>query len=302
MPTPLIFLLIAIGAGILVILGGAFGIALYAIRPIRRTPAQLADEELILKKVPKELYDIPYKELTLKSDYGYDIYARTYFEFKDSHRYAVLVHGHNAASSGVVRFMEIFRRRGINTLLPDNRYSARTGGKCISFGYFEKFDVIKCIDYIYSVDPNAEIGIFGESMGGATSIMVAARRPDLKFCIDYCGYSSMDAVLKDAVKNIAPPALAIYPLVRMFMPLVGGFKVKDVNPAEDARNIKMPVLMLHSRKDKFVLFYHRDRIKENLPQSADVVEFENSGHGLSLTQYPEQFRDGVNKFLDKVGF
>jgi pimeloyl-ACP methyl ester carboxylesterase len=302
MPTPLIVLLIAIGAGIFIVFGGAFGIALYAIRPKRRTPAQLADEELILKQVPKELYDIPYEELTIKSDYGYDIYARAYFEFKDSHRYAVLVHGHNAASSGVVRFMDIFRSRGINTLLPDNRYSARTGGKCISFGYFEKFDVIKCIDYIYSQDSEAQIGIFGESMGGATAIMVAARRPDLKFCIDYCGYSSMDAVLKDAVKNIAPPAIAIYPLVRMFMPLVGGFKISDVNPAKDAKIIKMPVLMLHSRADKFVPFYHRDRIRENLPGGADVVEFEKSGHGLSLNTYPEQFREGVNKFLEKVGF
>ncbi|MDR0474740.1 MAG: alpha/beta hydrolase [Treponema sp.] len=279
----------------------AFLTVRFAITPRKRPPEELREVELGLKKVDPALYEIPFSELSLKSDFGYDIYARGYFN-ENSDKYVVILHGHNSASSGTVRFMKIFRDRGYNVILPDNRYSAKTGGDFISFGYFEKHDAIKSIEYIHTINKNASIGIMGESMGGATALMVAGLRDDLKFCIDYCGYSSAEGAFKDKFRKLhLPRVLLCLPLVRLIIRKKHGFNICDVRPAESARNIKCPLLVMHSKKDMDVRYYHHKIILDNA-KDAEHISFENASHGCSLTMYPEEFTDGINKFLNKVGF
>lgn len=300
MKTALMILGIVILVGAIVYVVCAFIIVKISCRPPKRTDEQLYYEEISIKEVPRELYDIEYEELWQKSDYGYELFARGYIG-KPTHKYIVLVHGHNAASSGMVRFMQLFYERGYNCVLPDNRYSARSGGDCISFGYYEQYDIIKWIDYIYSVDSEAQIGIMGESMGGAIAIMVAGIRKDLKFCIDYCGYADMQLEIKDTARSYVPLAFFSMPLARVLVKHYFDFDMRDVSPMESAKTIECPTLIMHSRGDKLVRYYHHELIQKNV-RDVRHVAFPDAPHGQSLTRYPVLFNKSIIDFLDEIKF
>lgn len=293
-------LLIVTGVFAAIYILTALIVTIYMLRPIRRSPEELSIEELVLKQVDPKLYDIPYEVIWLTSNKGYKLFGR-FYKVEGSHKYVVLLHGHNAASSGVVRFMKIFRDRGYNTILPDHRYSAKSGGRSITYGHQEKLDVIKFIDYIRETDKDAEIGIMGESMGGATALLVSGMREDLKFCIDYCGYSELNSLLKQAIKRMFLPAVILYPLIMLFFRLFNGFAIKSVSPKESAKNIKYPVLVMHSMTDTAVPYSHHQAILDNL-KDCEHICFKDAQHGLSLNTYPEEFVNGVNKFLDRIKF
>ncbi|MGI6213372.1 MAG: alpha/beta hydrolase [Christensenellales bacterium] len=289
--------IIASLAGLYLLL--SLAIAVYIMRPLRRTPAQLAEEELGIKQVDPALYEIPFEELWLKSDFGYDLYGRFYKA--NSNKYVLLLHGHNSASSGMVRYLKIFYDRGYNVVIPDHRYSARSGGKCITYGYKEKLDAVKFIEYIKGIDKDAEIGVMGESMGAATAIMLTAMMGDFAFCIGYCGYADIDSVMRTTVKSIAPPLIICYPTAKVFYRLFTGISLDDIDVAAAAKDIACPTLILHSKGDKLVSYSNHKRILDNL-KKGEHVAFEASGHGLSINTYPLQFTGAVNSFLDKIKF
>jgi len=277
----------------------SLAMAIYILRPPRRSPSELEKEELGIKQVDPVIYKIPFDELWLTSDFGYKLYGRFYKA--DSHKYVLLLHGHNAASSGMVRFMKLFYDRGYNVIIPDHRYSARSGGKCITYGHKEKLDAIKFLEYIATIDKDATVGVMGESMGAATALMLAAVREELAFCIEYCGYANIDGIVKSIIVSLAPPLKIFYPMAKLFYRLICGVSLASITPAEDAKKIVCPVLILHSKADTLVPYSNHKLILDNLA-NAELVSFESSGHGLSLNTYPKAFVGAINSFLDKIKF
>ncbi len=256
--------------------------------------------ELYDKKVPEELYYLPYDELHTKSDFGYDLCARLYRQ-NDDHKWVILAHGLGSGSSAMVRYMTPFRQKGFNCLIPDHRHSAKSGGTSNTFGFYETPDIIRWIEYIYSIDKDAEIGIMGESMGAATAMMTAGRRPDLKFIVEYCGYSDLTAQFADEIKNFLPFAKILFPIPKLAVRLYCGFKWSSVRPAEEAKNIKCPMLIMHSRADERVNFYHHEIVKKSVPH-ARVKTFEDSKHGRSQTVHREEFEGAITAFLTDNNF
>jgi hypothetical protein len=270
------------------------------LRPPRRSDLNFREDEITSKKVDPALYDTPFEELELDSEYGYKLYGRYYRQ--GGSKYVLLLHGHNSNSSGVVRFMKVFYDRGYNIIIPDHRYSGRSGGKCITYGLKEHRDVLKFIEYIRENDSAAEIGVFGESMGAATALMTAGADAGLKFCVEYCGYAAMEKAIRREVERMASFARIFLPLVKVFMRIFGGFKMEDVQPAEAAKNIKCPVLIMHSEMDERITFPQHKTIAENLTVPHKIITFPRNYHGRSLTYDKDKFEGSINEFLNEIGY
>lgn len=295
----IIALYIVLGLLFLYILLG-FSATLYMLCPPKVTAKKKDEELLVLKQVNPSLFKIPFEKVWLKSPFGYNIYARKY-SVTGSNKYVLLLHGHNSDSSAMVRFADLFLKRGINCIIPDHRYSALSGGKCITFGHKEKQDAAVFIEYIHSLDKDAQIGIFGESMGAGTALLLSENRKDLRFCIEYCGFSDLSSVLKYILRSIWKPFVVLYPIISLFLPIFTSTSVKNISPASAAKNIYCPILVMHSKADKVVPFESSITISKNIAKPT-VVTFEKAQHGLSLNTYPKEFEGAVNSFLDFISF
>ena len=73
--------------------------------------------------------------------------------------------------------------------------------------------------------------------------------------------------------------------------------LRDTDLRKDLSKIKVPVLIMHGRKDKICTFDLAEQMKAAIPGS-QLVPFENSGHSLFLEE-PEKFNAELIKFAAK---
>lgn len=73
-------------------------------------------------------------------------------------------------------------------------------GEYISLGYFEKFDAKLVMDYVKKEKPITEFGLWGRSMGAATTLMTALKEDDT---IRYIVMDSSFTSIKNLCKDIA---------------------------------------------------------------------------------------------------
>jgi len=268
----------------------------FAIRPPRRTTASLWDELLNLKKVPPHLFDIPFISRVVVGKKG-RCFAARFYEMAGGDNYIILLHGHNAAGIQMVRYVEFYTGLGYNCVLPDMSRAGASDGKFVSFGNDESDEVLLWIDKIRELNPNAKIGLMGESMGAATAILAAYKGADVEFVIDYCGYASVKLALKRMFK-IFPPAIIMFPGMWIYMRCLG-LDFGTVTPLKAAESLTCPVLLLHSKTDKMTYYQDALLIYDNLKNARlkRITLFENAQHGLCHTNYKEDFEKAISDFL-----
>lgn len=72
-----------------------------------------------------------------------------------------------------------------------------SGGEYISLGFFEKMDASLVIDWVKKNKRISSIGIWGRSMGAATSIMLASIRDDIDFIVADSSFTSIKTLSEE---------------------------------------------------------------------------------------------------------
>lgn len=263
--------------------------------PPKRDNNFLIDYETKEKKFDKAWLDIPYKAIRRKSRYGYGLFGRLYLNESPTDKFILLLHGHNNSSIGQLKYLELFRSLGYNIFIPDHRRSGDSGGRGITFGHYEKYDVLDWIDYLNNEYPSATFAIFGESMGAATATLVAARDKRIRFLIEYCGFANFKTLATAYVKSsrlysILSLGLAINAFVFY------GVKFKEIDAFLAMQTLKIPTLIIHSKQDKVVDISNAYALSKANPD-AQVKLFEDSIHARTMATYPQEFTDTIKGFV-----
>ncbi len=289
--------------GVILFLAVAVRVAAYFIlkklyRPTKRDYEYLIDYETREKGFQKEWLEIPFLEYRRESRYGYELFARYYECPTPSKKIMIDLHGHNSCSVSQLKYLELWRSLGYNVFMPDHKRSGFSGGDTITFGATEKYDVLDWIKILKQDYPDMRFAIFGESMGAATSIMVASMEPSIEFLIEYCGYADFEGLLSKYIKNgmirkqLAP---TFNSMSRLF------FKVdfEDFNVVKAFTKIDKPTLMMHSRIDKTVDFYNFEKLHAVKPDAKTHV-FSDTIHVRSIVKHPEVFTKVVSEFVKEA--
>ncbi len=121
-----------------------------------------------------------------------------------SHKWLIAIHGYTGKREHMYSYARYYAEKGYNILTPDMRSHGDSEGKLIGMGWLDKDDVKLWIDYVFDMDPEAEIVLHGVSMGGATVMMTSGEDlPDnVKAIIDDCGYTSVWDEFTDEAKYL----------------------------------------------------------------------------------------------------
>ena len=92
------------------------------------------------------------------------------------HRYAIICHGYGGRAECMRHRGKSFYDLGFNILMPNARAHGDSAGDWIGMGWPERKDIIGWIYEIIRRDKDAQILLYGESMGAATVMMTAGRR------------------------------------------------------------------------------------------------------------------------------
>lgn len=258
--------------------------------------------EDITKKVDEWLETADVSTANITSDDGLNLVADYYNTNPDSHKYAIVVHGYSGNRVHMKAYGLYYAEQDYNILMPDLRSHGDSEGTYIGMGWLDKDDMLKWIDYIVSMDPEAQIVLHGVSMGGATVLMTSGENlPDnVKAIVDDCGYTSVWDIFADEMEYLFNlPEFPFLYSASFFANIRAGYDFKEASSIEQVRKTTLPIFFAHGSVDNFV---HTDMVYElydACPTDKELYVVEGAGHGQAMYYDPDTYFDKVFNFIGK---
>ncbi|XDD41415.1 alpha/beta hydrolase [Leptospira sp. WS60.C2] len=229
-----------------------FGIAYYFSGMVLYPKVRCNPDHHVYCKGPKEL-NLAYEEVTITTEDKLNLVSY-WIPTKPSKGSILMVHGHGGQRNEGLRFAKSLHEAGYNLLLLSLR---RNHGGYATMGGLEQKDVNAALQFLL-VKGETKIGIFGFSMGSATSIIAMANHPEIKAGLFSSGYASaMDVLIESAKRDFGIPYYPLIPVVKLVLDLRSGIDMDSVRPIDSIANIHpRPIAIFHCQMDDYVDYHH----------------------------------------------
>ena len=251
-----------------------------------------------------EFAALPRQELSVRSPFGYSLYG-IYIPIEGSLKTVIIVHGIRDTLYGGVKYLNMFRARGFNVLLYEQRNHGRSGKKNTTFGYYEKYDLKAVMDWAMAqTAPGGVVGTMGESLGAAVVLQHSALDQRVAFVIADCPYSDLTELLKFRMKmdfHLLP-----FPLLNLadfFCWLTTGMTFSKVSPIRDVARGEKPVFWIHGQNDTYIPPHMSvDMYHAKTHGVKKLFLAPNAGHAQAYWNNREEYDRQVGEFLSEAGF
>ena len=309
-------ILLVIAVALLLVFGWLFGFGYYAYRvafynnpkkrvadPYRHVKDDGSAESEFSKRLIDEMIARPYDEdLYITSHDGLRLHARLYMQNENA-PFALQMHGYRSTpmldfSGGGAFALEL----GFNVIMPDQRACGLSEGRSVTFGLYESLDVLDWVKYIGDrFGAEKEIVLFGVSLGAGTVIMAAGRGlpESVKGVVADCTFSSCKKIVMKVMRDKRIPSKPLYPFLRFGTVVYGGFDPNKSEPVEFAKNVKIPLALIHGEDDGFVPPSMSEEIAEAC-QTAELHTFPCAHHGTSYIVDNERYKKITVDFLGRI--
>ena len=223
---------------------------------------------------------------------------------QQSHKYAVICHGYGSIPQMGGRFAARFYEMGYNILAPAARAHELSEGRYVGMGWPERRDIVAWVDILVDQDSDAEIVLFGVSMGGATVMMTAGEAdlsPSVKCVIEDCGYTSVwDEFAGQLQEMFGLPTNPVLDAASLVTQIRAGYGFKEASAVEQLKMNVRPMLFIHGEEDTFVPYSMLDVVYSACAgPDKERLSVPGAGHGEASWKDPELYWSTVGAFLDK---
>lgn len=266
---------------------------------------QKKDDQFILQReITAQRYDEQWFHackkdvLTIASPNGYTL--KGYFlKPLQTTNTVIICHGVTENKVNSARYARMFETLGYNTVIYDHRRHGESGGKTTSYGHYEKFDLQAVVKAVRAqIGADAILGIHGESMGAATTLLYAGTVEDAaSFYISDCAFSSFRALLATIMKNEMKLHTLPFHIANLFVRVRDGYSVTSIMPIEAVKHIQKPVLFIHSLPDAYIPANMSVDLYNAKQGDKALHLFEHGAHAQSFNENRAQYEHVVHDFL-----
>ena len=222
---------------------------------------------------------------------------------KDEMPLVLYLHGNSSSRLEGMRMTEELLKRDINLFLIDFPGCGLSGGEYISLGYHEKDDVGVIIDFIENLPGVGNIGIWGRSMGAATTMLYAHKDPRVKaICVDspFADFKKLAKELTLRYANIPNFILeTILSFIRSTIKKKNGMDINLLKPIEAAKKTFQPVLFIHAKNDELIGYQHSNDLFEVYKGPKFIKLLDSGGHNSRRPpKIIKQIGDFFKKYLN----
>lgn len=244
-----------------------------------------------------------YKDVYIDSYDGLKLHGCEVIANKESHKWVITIHGYAGNCKDMSYLVQKFKESDYNVLTPNLRGHGKSEGKYIGMGWHDRKDILKWIDYILEKDKNAEIVLYGISMGAGTVMMTVGEElvPNVKAAIEDCGYTSAWEEFGYQIemfnqKVLKRPVLTVADIITKVR---AGYRLREASAIKQLENSKIPMLFIHGDEDKFVPYYMLDKLYEAAKCPKEKLVVHGAGHAQSIVLEPELYWEKVSSFLEQ---
>ena len=216
-------------------------------------------------------------------------------------KYALVCHGYTSKAKHMTGFVNKFHSLGYNVLAVDARAHGDSEGTKIGMGWVERFDVIEWINYIISLEPDAQIILHGVSMGASTVLMASGEElpKNVKAIIADCGYTSEWDEFRQEADVLHIPWFPVLNASSAISKVRDGYDFKQASAVEQVKKSHTPTLFIHGSEDELVPYGMLNELYSAANCEKEILTIQGAGHALSSSVAPELYWNTVEKFLEK---
>ena len=209
------------------------------------------------------------KDYDLISSEGF-IMKCSFFEPEEAFRprkimpVVLYLHGNSSSRLEGIHMAKELLKRDINLFVVDFPGCGLSEGEYISLGYHESHDVKILVDFIEKIPGVGYIGIWGRSMGAATTMIYAHKDERIKaICMD-SPFADFSLLAKELVlKQIKLPNLLIegaLKIIKMTVKKKNGLDIDKLKPIEAAPETTQPAIFIHANGDELINNKHSEML------------------------------------------
>lgn len=272
---------------------------------------KIKDPDVILKReIGAKRFDEHWYETVRKEDFwvdspnGYPLRA-VFLQPLETTRTVIICHGVTENKINSIKYARLFERLGFNSVVYDHRRHGDSGGKTTSFGFYEKTDLHAVVAAIRErIGKRALLGIHGESMGAATTILYGGTYGDeADFYIVDCPFSDFTEQILHILRTSTPLRSSMtLRIANLFLRIRDGYTTSLVSPREAIGNISKPMLFIHSLEDDFILPEMTKELYSLKKDNKMMKLFPKGVHAKSFNENPDEYEQEISRFLHKFGF
>ncbi len=224
------------------------------------------------------------------------------------HTYAICVHGFSDFNESMGLYARVYSERfGMNIVMPDLRGYGKSDGDYVGYGYDDRRDILRWIDWILERDKDAKIVLHGISMGAATVLMTTGEPlPDqvVAAVSDSSYTSAMEefAYVFGAVteKSFSVPVAVLMQAVRGMTLVRAGYDLAKAAPIEAVKRSGTPTLFMHGSADEFVPSEMMPKLFDAANCRKKFAWISGASHVMGACTAPDDYWGKVEEFLREV--
>ena len=273
---------------------------LVPLSPLGNSAYSDANEEgnrwLKAHKDTEELSVISFDGLKLKG-----LYIRN----KHKDRTILCVHGYQM--SGLRDFgmsIEFLCSTGYNVLLVDDRAHGTSEGRYTGFSILDSKDTVTWCKYLVNELKQAQIVLYGISMGGAAVLNASGNSElpkEVKGIVSDCAFADAFKEISHQIRrSYHLPSFPIVNLYDMWLRIFAKYSLKEQKPGDSVRNYRKPLLIIHGDKDHLVPVENAYGIYDNANGDKGLFIVPGAVHGRSYLTDKEGYERKFKELLKKA--
>ena len=226
-------------------------------------------------------------------------------ETRESYLMPVVIYLHGNSSSRIEGFRNApdLLKNGINVVIFDFAGCGLSEGEYISLGWFEKDDVKLIIDFVEKLPGVYTIGLWGRSMGAATTMFYAHSDSRIKaICMD-SPFSDFKLLAKElCLKYITLPNFVLTTTMNFVKNTVKekcGLDIDKLKPILYANKTKTPAFFLHAVADELISLEQTLKLVENYAGEKFINVVEGGHNSLRQKHVLEKITNFFVTYLYK---
>lgn len=224
---------------------------------------------------------------------------------KPTKNVVIIAHGYHSNGIDMGSWAKFFREEfGYHVFLPDARGHGNSEGDYAGYGWHERLDYIKWIDFlIKKLGDDIQIALFGVSMGGSTVMMASGEHlpPQVKAIVEDCGYSSLDKELAHHLKQrYRLPSFPLLHTTSILNKWKHRFDFFEASALEQVKKATLPMFFIHGDTDTFVPTNMVFQLYDNCAsKEKELWLVEGAEHGMAYRTAKEEYTNRILQFLEK---
>lgn len=228
----------------------------------------------------------------------------TFFPRKGARGTVLLLHGRGERwETGLSAPARALYEAGFQLLCVEQRGHGRSGGACVTYGIWERFDARAWLHFLsWRCGEGHPVFLYGRSEGAAAALMACAldNPGSVRAVVAESGYDLPLSYLTARLRSRRfpfPEALAAFlsGIASVFL----DFGLKDYRALDAMRESVYPVLLLHGGNDPFFSASDARLLRDACAADGLMLTVDGAGHGNCWETDGAKVRDAVETFLTR---